>query len=268
NLQILKNYNNFRFVKGDILNGSLLDSLCDNVEIIYHEAAVAGVRASIKNPVKYFEINVLGTLHILETARKKSVKKVVYASSSSVYGNVPKEDLPLNESIPTRPISPYGLSKLQGEELCNLYSNIYGLKTVCLRYFTVYGPRQRPDEAITKFIIRILKDEHIEIYGDGNQTRDFTYISDIISGTILAAEKGEGVYNLGSGKSITINELVEVISKIVGKKPKVIHVAKQIGDVEHTLADITKAETELGYKPKMSLEDGVRNHVEWCIENV
>lgn len=265
NMAELKKHKKFRFVQGSILNDSALKKI-KNVETVYHEAAIAGVRNSIKEPARYCENNSLGTLKLLNHFR--DVKKFVYASSSSVYGSVDARELPMRETMTANPISPYGMSKLQGEEWCRLFTKVYGTPTTSLRYFTVYGPRQRPDEAFTRFISKALKGRPIEIYGSGNQTRDFTYVKDIVDGTILAAEKGRGVLNLGSGSRITVKEMVEHVSWISNKKIKVKHINKQPGDAPHTWADINKARAELGYEPKHSLEEGIGEQVEWCRKNL
>ena len=262
NLEILKKFSSFEFMFGSILDDSALQKIkAKGVEIVNHQAAMAGVRASMKNPQKYCNVNVLGTVRLLDVFR--DVEKFVCASSSSVYGEVKEEDLPVSETRSPSPISPYALSKLQGEQWCGMFSESYGMKTVMLRYFTVYGPRQRPDEAIQKFINKIFKGETIEIYGDGNQTRDFTCVLDVVKANMLAMRKGKGVFNIASGNRISVNDLVEVIGKAKGTEPKVNHVGIQQGDVSHTSADITKAKNELGFTPKLSIDEGVKKHVEW-----
>ena len=266
NLKVLKKHSNFNFIKGSILDSELLNKIVKNVEMIYHLAALPGVRNSIKNPVKYCETDVLGTIKLLDISRTVDVKKFVFASSSSVYGEVPENELPVSEDRKPNPISPYGLAKLQGEEWCKMFEKVYGLETVSLRYFTVFGPRQRPDEAFSKFISRILKDEGVEIYGDGKQTRDFTYISDVVDGTLLSCEKGNGIYNIGSSKRISVNEMVSLIEKIMNKNIQTKHIEKQQGDVTHTWSSIDKAKRELGYEPKVSIEEGIKRHVEWFRE--
>lgn len=268
NLAVLIQYKNFSFIEDSILNFELMKILTKNVSLVYHEAAIAGTRYSIEFPSEYIEINVMGTLNVLEAARLNNVKKIVFASSSSVYGEIPLEELPINEEHKLNAISPYAHSKIMAEELCKLYTKIYKLPVVILRYFTVWGPRQRPDEAFAKFITKILKNETIEVYGDGLQTRDFTYIDDIVNGTILAAEKGHGIYNLGSGTSLSVNGMINKIASTMKAKPKVKFIEKHKADVSHTLADITKAKNELGYKPSISLQEGIKRHVDWCRHNV
>lgn len=263
NLKVLKKFTKFKFILGSILDKSEMKK-AGRVDIVFHEAAVAGVRPSLDNPMMYLENNTLGTINLLENFR--DVKRFIYASTSSIYGNVPKSQLPIKEMQEKKPISPYGLSKLQGEKWCELYSRIYGLKTVSLRLFTVYGPRQRPDEAIGRFIRALLSGGAITIYGDGEQTRDFTFVGDAVNAHILSMEKGKGVYNIGSGKSITVNGLVKTISRVTGREAKVRHIEKQAGDVLHTWADITLAREGLGYEPRYSIESGLQEHINWIRE--
>lgn len=263
NIKALKQSSRFRFIEGDIGDDRVLDKAFNGVDTVYHLAASAGVRNSLQYPVKYCNNDVLNTVKVLEWSRKNGVKKLVFASSSSVYGEVPESELPIREDKALKPITPYSLSKQQAETWCRMYSDIYGLSTVIIRYFTPYGPRQRPDEAFTKFIARILGGQPIEVYGDGRQTRDFTYIGDVVHGTILAGERGSGVYNVGAGNRISVNEMVSVISRVAGIEPKVKNIGKQQGDVSHTHADISRAKNDLGYDPRTSLEDGARKHVEW-----
>ncbi len=262
NLEILKQNKDFKFIFGSILNKSIFKKV-GRVDIVNHQAAMAGVRSSIKNPLKYFTTNVLGTINLLEAFR--DTNKFIYASSSSIYGEVPREGLPVSEKRKPMPISPYSLSKFQGEAWCNTFGKLYGFNLTILRYFTVYGPRQRPDEAICKFICNILAGKPIEIYGDGKQTRDFTYVKDVVDANILALNEKPGLYNIGSGRSISVKELVEIIFRLVGKT-KVILKKMQPGDVQDTLADITLARNELGYEPKYSIESGLREHIKWFRE--
>ena len=263
NLKMLKKYPNFNFVRGSILDSKTVKDVVKNVEIVYHLAALAGVRNSIKNPIRYCETDIIGTVKLLNASRKTDVKKFVFASSSSVYGEVAEKELPVKEERKLNPISPYALAKVQGEEWCKMFEKVYGLRTVSLRYFTVFGPRQRPDEAFSKFIGSIMKGDGIEIYGDGNQTRDFTFVGDVVDGTVLACERGKGIYNIGSSNRISVNEMVSLIEKNMGNKAKIKHIERQQGDVTHTWSDINKAEVELGYKPKVSIEEGIKRHIEW-----
>ncbi len=263
NLKSALSHERFTFVEGDILgNGSL--SLLDNVLWVFHQAAQAGVRASWGDSFKiYSDNNILATQRLLEACRDVGIKKFVYASSSSIYGDV--STLPMNEDMSPRPISPYGVSKLAGEHLCYLYWKNFGVPTVSLRYFTVYGPRQRPDMAFHRFIKAVLAGEEIAIYGDGNQTRDFTYVSDIVSANLLAAESdAEGeVYNIGGGSRISVNQVIKVIETLTGSKARLKYGDAQKGDVRDTYADISKAQADLGYAPEVEIEKGLGRFVEW-----
>ncbi|MFH1444921.1 MAG: NAD-dependent epimerase/dehydratase family protein [Nanoarchaeota archaeon] len=260
NLKELQKYKSFKFLHGSILDKELLRTIKD-VEIVNHQAAIAGVRNSIENPVKYVDINVMGTVNLLEQFR--NAERFVFASSSSVYGEVPESDLPVKEKREPAPIAPYGLSKVHAEQLCEMFREIYGLKTASLRYFTVYGPRQRPDEAMCKFITSILKGEPIEIYGDGEQTRDFTYVKDVVEANMLAMKRGEGIFNIGSNNRISVNSLVNLLASIVAKNIETKRSGKQTGDVLHTQADITKAKEILGYIPRYGIEQGLKEHMDW-----
>ena len=254
----LKN-ENFKLIKEDILN---IDNFPD-VDYVFHLAAQAGVRASWgKNFNTYVRNNIETTQKLLEYYKDKKIKKFVYASSSSVYGNV---EIPMKEDSALKPISPYGVTKLAGENLCHLYWINYGVPVVSLRYFTVYGERQRPDMAIHKFVKAILNDENVIVYGDGTQTRDYVYVKDVVEATILAAESdftGE-VFNIGGGMRISVNELIKVLEDITEKSAKVVYVEKQKGDVKDTLADISKAKSKLGWKPKVKIKEGIERFVEW-----
>jgi nucleoside-diphosphate-sugar epimerase len=233
------------------------------VDYVFHEAAQAGVRASWG---KSFEIytrnNIEATQKLLEFYKNKRIKKFVFASSSSVYGDA---ELPMKEDSLLKPVSPYGVTKLAGENLCYLYWKNYGVPIVSLRYFTVYGLRQRPDMAIHKFVKAILDDEEILVFGDGTQTRDFTYINDVIEANILAAAngiKGE-VFNVGGGSRISVNELIKKIEETTVKKAKINYIEKQKGDVQDTLADTGKISNELNWKPEVKIEEGLKKFVEW-----
>ena len=255
---------NFTLLKADILHYRTLSSAMRNVDVVFHEAAQPGVRYSIQNPKKVHEVNVTGTLNILKAALANQVKKVIYASSSSVYGF--SKYLPFDENHPTNPNSPYAASKLAAEKYCLVFHEAYGLNVVVLRYFSVYGPRQRPDQVIRTFVSNALSGKPITIYGDGKQTRDFTYIDDVVSATIRTAEAktDETLINIGSGKRITINKLFKTITKLVRKEEmKPIYKKNYAGDFPHTLADITLARRILQYRPTVELERGIRNFIDW-----
>lgn len=253
----------FRFVKRDILETDL-KNLLKGFDFIFHQAAQAGVRGSWgKNFGSYTRNNILGTQKLLEALKGKRIKKFIYASSSSVYGDV--DDLPITENTLPRPVSPYGVTKLAAEHLVNLYCGNYGIPVVSLRYFSVYGPRQRPDMAFNKFIKAMLNNEQITVYGDGNQTRDFTYIDDIVRVNILAMKYGKNgeVFNVGGGSNITVKKVIRVLEGIIGLKAKVKYIEVQKGDVRHTFADISKAKKILGYSPVVKIEYGLEKEVSW-----
>jgi UDP-glucose 4-epimerase len=258
--------NKIKFVRKDIRKLGF-EKLFRDVEYIFHLAANPFVQDSIDHPILTYQINVNGTLNILEMARKFDVKNVIFASASSVYGDVPKNKLPLKETMIPNPKSPYALWKLHCEQLCQFYTKFYSLKTVCLRYFNVFGPNQYPEPkraaVVAIFIKKILNDEQPIIYGDGSQSRDFVFVKDVIQANILAMKAKEGIYNVGSGNKTTINELVEKINGILGKDIKPIYKKERIGDVLHAFADITKAKRVLGYKPQYKLEEGLKITIEW-----
>ncbi len=263
NLNGLRNNKNFHFIPYSLLNLDLVEILKD-VNYVFHQAAQAGVRHSWgRNFEVYTDNNVLATQRLLEACRKSDVRKVIYASSSSVYGDT--DSLPMKESDLPRPVSPYGVSKLAGEHLCHLYYKNYGINSISLRYFTIYGPRQRPDMAFNRFIDAILNGREIVVYGNGDQTRDFTYISDAIEANILAmrSKKKEGVYNIAGGSRTTLNASIRVLEEIIGRKAIIRNIEAQKGDVKHTYADTRRATKDLGYKPRISLRKGLEKEVEW-----
>ena len=260
NIEDLLKENSVDFVQGSITDLPLLQNLFKDAKYVFHQAALARVPRSIEDPLTTNEVNIKGTLNVLLAARDNGVRKVIYASSSSVYGDTPT--LPQKEDMPPNPLSPYALTKLAGEYYCNIFRQIYGLSTVSLRYFNVYGPRQDPHSqyatVIPAFIGRISQNLPPVIYGDGEQSRDFTYIEDVVRANILAAENdAEGVYNIGNGKNTTINRLADIILKLMKKDLKPIHDKPRPGDPRHTLADISKAKN-FGYLPKWTLEDGLK----------
>ena len=233
------------------------------VDYVFHLAAQAGVRASWgKSFEVYTRDNVQATQHLLECYKNTGIKKFVYSSSSSVYGDV---ELPMREDRPVQPVSPYGVTKLAAEHLCYLYWKNYGVPTVSLRYFTVYGPRQRPDMGINKFVRAVLNGDAITVYGDGTQTRDFTYIDDVVEANVLAATsdvRGE-VFNIGGGNRISVIDLIGAIEEVTGKSAIVEHAGEQKGDVKDTGADTRKAEELLGWRAGTGIARGLERYVDW-----
>lgn len=268
NIENLLNNSGFKFVEADILEVNW-DEILSDISGVFHQAAIAGVRASWGGSFnQYVENNILGTQKLLEACTDKNLDKFVYASSSSVYGD--STDLPIKETSPTNPVSPYGVSKLAAEHLASLYSKGYGVPTVSLRYFTVYGPRQRPDMAFHKFISAVMKGDRIDIYGTGKQTRDFTYIDDAVEANLQAFKSGRAgeVYNVGGGSRIELLDAIRLIEEIVGKSANLVHTDPQRGDAKHTFSDITKANTDFGYNPKVDVKIGLEKHYEWLKENI
>ncbi len=261
NIEPLIEHPDFELVEGSILDRELLGRVFADVDYVFHNAAQAGVRASVENPLKTHEVNATGTLNVLKAAVDSGVQKVINASSSSVYGKV--SYLPFDEDHPNVPVSPYGASKLVAEHYCRVFSELYGLETVSLRYFTVFGPRMRPDLAINIFTGKALGNEPIEIFGDGEKTRDFTFIDNIIDANQRAMERGSGVYNIGGGERVSINGLADRIVKLVGSESEIIYSESVKGDAEHTWSDVNKARRELGYEPEVGLDKGLRRYVEW-----
>ncbi len=264
----LKN-ENFKLVEGDIRDRAAMnDAVGSGVERIVHLAAKAGVRPSIDQPLLYADVNINGTGVLLEAAREQRIGSFIFGSSSSVYGN--NEKVPFSEDDNVDfPISPYAATKKACELICHTYHHLYGISVTCLRYFTVYGPRQRPDLAIHKFARLIEQGKPISIYGDGTMCRDFTYIDDIIDGTMAAIEKcgGFNIYNLGESHPITVNELVAKIEKALGREAVKEYVPPQPGDVERTYADVSKAVNELGYNPSTDIDAGLAKFVTWLRES-
>ncbi len=261
-LQLLPN---FTLIEGDI---QFLDwqSLLKDVDVIYHQAAQAGVRASWGKSFRYYtERNISATQVLLEAAKDaKHLKRLVYASTSSVYGDA--ETLPTHEDTYPQPVSPYGITKLATERLCGVYHKNFGVPVVSLRYFTVYGPKQRPDMAFHKFFKSVLQNEAISIYGDGQQTRDFTFVSDIIAANLAAATVPQAVgeiFNIGGGSRVVLTEVLDMMEKIVGKPIKRNHIEKAMGDARHTAADVSKAWKVLGYQPQVSLPEGLTQEWQW-----
>jgi UDP-glucuronate 4-epimerase len=265
--KFLKGYK-FKLYRGDIRDAKLINKIFkkEKIDKVIHLAAMAGVRNSLRNPKLYFDVNVMGSLNLLEAAVKYKIKNFVFASSSSVYGNNKK--VPFAESDPVdTPISPYAASKKADELMAHVYYHIYGLNIAMLRFFTVYGPWGRPDMALFKFTDAIFKGRPIEVYNRGKMSRNFTYIDDIVSGVITALDKCRGydVINIGGDREETLMKFIETIEKCAGKKAKKKFLPMQPGDVPCTVADIRKLR-KLGWKPTTKIEKGIKNFVEWYRE--
>jgi len=266
NLENISKESNFQFIEMDIRDAPAIDTLFMNhsFDIVIHLAAKAGVRPSMENAAVYFNTNVTGTLVLLESMRKSRIRRMIFASSSSVYGNNAK--VPFAESdFVDHPISPYAATKKSGELLCHVYSHLYNFDINCLRFFTVYGPRQRPDLAIHKFTRLIDTDTPIPVFGDGSTARDYTFIEDIIDGIICSMNHLNGfeIYNLGESKTVTLNQLIEILERKTGKKAIRENLSEQPGDVNTTFADISKARARLGYYPKYDIEFGIDKFLNW-----
>jgi len=258
----------YELIEGDIRDAELVDEYVGDADFVFHQAAQAGVRTSVEQPQKVNEINVDGTLNVLEAARDSETERVVVASSSSVYGK--PEYLPYDEEHPTTPISPYGASKLAEEQYARVYNEVYGLPTVSLRYFTVYGPRMRPNMAISNFVSRSTNGESPVIYGDGSQTRDFTYIDDVVRAneTLLETDAADGeILNIGSTDNIEIRVLAEEIRDQIAPDLELEYGERNDADAEHTHADISKAKELLGYEPTTTIREGVKRFTGWYREN-
>lgn len=260
NLENCRKNDNFEFAEANLTDKNL-KKYVNEADTVFHMAAQPGVRYSWENFSLYLNNNIFGTQNLLE-ACKNSKPRIVFASSSSVYGDA---ELPMKEDSELKPISPYGLTKLACEKLCYVYHRTFEIPISILRYFTVYGPRQRPDMAFHKFVKNILEDKEIEIYGDGEQTRDFTYVKDAVQATISAAnlKTGFDIFNIASGNQISMNKVIELLESILGKKVKVKYMETAKGDIRDTFADISRAKELLNYEPKTSLEEGLKEFVKW-----
>lgn len=264
NTASLLNKDNVKFIQGSILDAKLLQKFFRGIDFVFHLAALPSVPRSVQDPLTTNEVNITGTLNVLIAARDNKVKKVVYASSSSVYGDTPT--LPKREDMLPNPQSPYALTKLVGEHYCRIFHQIYRLPTICLRYFNVYGPRQNPDSqyaaVIPRFIARVLRGNPPVIYGNGEQTRDFTYVKDVIQANMIAAQyDATGIFNIGRGEGNSINKLAETIINVMEKDLQPVYEPPLPGDIEHSLADISKAK-KMGYSPEFSLEIGLKETIE------
>lgn len=260
--------NKIDLVEGDLSDYKTAQESVSGVEFVLHQAALPSVPRSIADPIKSNQANVVGTLNLLNAARKQKIKKFVYASSSSVYGNTPV--LPKKEDMRPGPLSPYAVSKLTGEYYCQVFNHVYGLPTVMLRYFNVFGPKQDPKSqysaAIPKFICLLLEGKVPDIYGDGQQSRDFTYVENVVAANILAAlsKNGKGeIINIACGCQITVNRVFEIIRDELSLEIKPNYADSKTGDVMHSLADISKAKSLIGYVPKVSFDQGIVKTINW-----
>lgn len=266
NLRPLLGHSAFRLVEADIRDLPLLERLFreERFDAVCHLAAKAGVRPSLRDPLLYEEVNVRGTLHLLELSRQHGIGRFLFASSSSVYGE--QKPRPFQEdSDADHPVSPYGATKRAGEILGYTYHRLYGLSFTALRYFTAYGPRQRPEMAIHKFARLIDEGRPVPIFGDGTTTRDYTFIDDLIDGTLRAYERPAGfrVYNLGESRTVGLLEMVRMLEAAMGKRAEIRHLPPEPGDVPFTCADLSRATADLGYLPRTPVEEGIRRFVEW-----
>ncbi|MFW6139739.1 MAG: SDR family oxidoreductase [Acidobacteriota bacterium] len=260
------------FIDGDIRNLSTIQEASENIKYVFHQAAVPSVPRSIENPVDSNQSNIDGTLNVLVAARDQGVKRVIYAGSSSVYGDTP--ELPKKEDMKPHPLSPYAVTKLTGEYYCKVFSDVYGLETVTTRYFNVFGPRQNPESqyaaVIPKFIDAFLKGNPPTVFGDGEQTRDFTFVDNVVYANILCskAQKTAGeVINIATSSRISLNELINILKKITKRNIDPVYTEPREGDVRHSLADISRAESLIGYKPIVDLKQGLKKTLKWIQKN-
>jgi nucleoside-diphosphate-sugar epimerase len=268
NLAALRDGRHFRFVESRIQDADLGALLADRTHV-FHLAAQAGVRKSWgRDFAVYTENNIEATQVLLEACVGRPLERVVYASSSSVYGD--NVTIPMTEQALPQPVSPYGVSKLAAEQLCYLYFSNFGVPTTSLRYFTVYGPRQRPDMGFHKFLRAAIEKRPITVFGDGEQTRDFTYVQDAVSATIAAGRRGRAgrVYNIGGGSRVSINQVLEMIGRVSGRAPAVSVDRAQKGDMRHTYADTSLARADLGFTPTVTLEQGLAAEYQWLLEHL
>ena len=270
NVKELLQNEKFKLYRADIRDRQAIKKIFDenNIDIVMHLAAMAGVRPSIENPILYQAVNCMGTQNILEEMREHNVKNGVFASSSSVYGNC--KEVPFREDmIVDYAISPYAATKKANEVMAHVYHKLFDMNIVMLRFFTVYGPKQRPDLAINKFTRLMLEDKEIPMFGDGTTSRDYTYIDDIVDGIIKSCDycmSNKDVYeilNLGNSSPTTLKEMINIIGEVLGIEPRIKQLPMQLGDVDRTYADISKAKTLVGYEPKISFEEGIKKFVDW-----
>jgi UDP-glucose 4-epimerase len=265
--------NDIELIEGDIVDIDIVRDVVKGVDYILHQAALPSVARSVEDPVRSNEVNINGTLNILIAARDAGIKRVVYASSSSAYGDT--LTLPKREDMKPAPLSPYAITKLTGEEYCKVFYTIYGLETISLRYFNVFGPNQDPTSeyaaVIPKFITLMLAGKQPIIYGDGGQSRDFTYIENVVNANLQAATTSKGIgetFNIACGERITVNELCRKLNNIMNTHIQPIYSAPRPGDIRHSLADISKAQRYLGYQPHIDIDKGLQMTVEWYKERI
>jgi len=269
NVERYKENENFRFVKGEVRNFELVKRLVSDVDAVFNLAAVVSVPRSVENPLLVNDVNVGGALNLLKASCDSGVKRFVQSSSASVYGDA--EVLPLHEDSPTKPISPYAVAELAAENYANAFCRVYGLETVCLRYFNVFGPRQTYSAysgVITIFVNQLLRNQSPTVLGDGEQTRDFVYVEDVVWANVLALTKKDAVgevFNISSGRETSLNRLIQLLQKIMGKTNlNPVFSEPRTGDIQHSCASIEKAERMMGYEPKTSLEEGLTKLCEWA----
>lgn len=268
NLSVSRDDSRFSFFESDIRDAEALDSLPRSVDTVVHLAALAGVRPSIAEPKRYASVNVVGTFEILEWAKRRGVSRLLFASSSSVYGNHP--EVPFREDMAVgRPISPYAATKVAGELACHTFHHVHGMSVIALRFFTVYGPRQRPDLAIHKFARLLRAGRPLPLFGDGSTARDYTYVDDIIEGVLGALDfvrRSQPLFeivNLGESRTVTLSEMIEVLGDEMGVEPALERLPMQPGDVERTYADVSKARRLFGYAPETPFREGIRRFIRW-----
>jgi len=270
NLASAMDHRGFTLLEGDIRDRPRLTSIPESIDAIVHLAARAGVRPSIADPVLYSDVNLVGTSVLLDFARERGIRSFVFASSSSVYGNNEKVPFSEEDSV-DHPISPYAATKKAGELLCHAQSRLHGTSCTCLRFFTAYGPRQRPDLAIRKFSRLLLEGEELPRYGDGSTARDYTFIDDIIRGVTSALDftrRNEARYeviNLGESRTVTLAEMIRTVGEVFGREPRIKALPMQPGDVERTYADVSKAKELLGYRPSTEFLDGMKMFASWYL---
>src|SRR5689334_2287639 len=260
-------------IEGDIRDAATVARACAGVEVVYHEAAIPSVPRSLADPISSNDVNIAGTLNVLHEAKKAGVRRVVYAASSSAYGDTPT--LPKIETMPPAPLSPYAVGKLAGEHYMAVFASAYGLETVCLRYFNVFGARQDPKSeyaaVIPRFVTAALAGQGVTIYGDGTQSRDFCYIDNTVEANLAAASAPAAaasgrVFNVACGEATTLNDVVRLIGEVLGRSIAVTYAERRVGDVKHSLADISAARTQLGYKGAISFQEGLRRTITWYAE--